>query len=112
MLAGALRTRLRLEALGESATDAGGDPIPAAWEPVEHVYAAVRALSGSEALRGMQLAETITHELTIRYRPGITAAMRAVQERGEGDRIFHFRRVVDPDERRRELRIHAEEVRA
>lgn len=107
MRAGSLRHLMTLEHEAEGGTDAGGDPIPGGWSALATVPVAITPLEGSEALRGMQLEARVTHEVRMRWRAGVTSAMRGTV----GTRVFHFRRVTDPDERRRELHIMAEEVR-
>ena len=110
MRAGDLRTRLRIESVPDGGTNEGGDPVATTPTAVATVYASVKALSGSEAMRGMQLQARVTHEISTRWRGDVTAAMRAVNL--DTGATYHFRRVVDPTGRRAELLIDADEVAA
>jgi SPP1 family predicted phage head-tail adaptor len=69
-------------------------------------YASVEPLKGDEALRGLQLQGTVTHRVTMRYRSGVTPKQRI----RFGARFFDIRLVTDPEERREQLEILAEEV--
>lgn len=52
------------------------------WIPVATVWAKVRALSTREALAAAQLESSVSYEIKIRYRPGLSAAM-CVEWRGQ-----------------------------
>lgn len=87
--------------------DAGGgfgdpwaDPIK-----VAAARAKIQPLRGNERLRAMQLEDTVTHRITMRYRAGITAKMRVKF----GARLFNIRAVIDPEERNRFLELMCEE---
>ena len=70
------------------------------------VWAAFRTLSGGERLAAEQVAATLTHEITIRYRSDVKAEHRIVM----GARIFDIKDVRDVDERHVELRMRCTEV--
>ena len=52
-----------------------------------------------------RLAGSVSHEVALRYRPGIVPAMRF----RKGARVFHIVSVIDVDERRRWLKCLCEE---
>lgn len=102
--AGTLRHRITIQRKTATRDDYGGESTT--WEDfATNVAAEIRPLSSRElvAARGVQ-SET-THEITIRYRPGITAAMRAVYN----GRIFNFAVPMNTEERNVELVISATE---
>lgn len=105
MRAGQLRHRVTLQSVTRTDDEGGG--YSEAWADDATVWAAVEPLEGTEALRGMALTATVTHRIWLRYREGVTAAMR-VQHDG---RTFNVRSVIDPEERHRELVLLAEEQR-
>jgi SPP1 family predicted phage head-tail adaptor len=107
---GLLRHRLTLQSVTRT-PDAGGGAAES-WGPAlgtasATVWAAIEPLDGGEQLRGMAMQEGITHRIRIRYRPGVTAKMRGVM----AGRVFHFRRVINVDERGELMDILAEELR-
>jgi SPP1 family predicted phage head-tail adaptor len=97
-----LRERLTLEE--PVRTPDGGGGVSLAWQTVAELWAFVRPISGDERLRHDQLAGRLTHEVWIRYRPGVLPAMRFTQ----GARIYEIVAVVEA-ERRRRLKCLCEE---
>jgi SPP1 family predicted phage head-tail adaptor len=75
---GTLDERLVLEQPART-PDGGGGAI-LAWEPVAELWARVRPISGEERLAHDQLAGRLTHEVWIRWRAGVTPAMRFRQD--------------------------------
>jgi SPP1 family predicted phage head-tail adaptor len=72
------------------------------WSAVaSNVWAVVEPLSGRELFAAQQFASEVTTRIRIRYRSGITAAMRVVFE----SRNYNVRYVMDPDERHKELHL-------
>jgi SPP1 family predicted phage head-tail adaptor len=90
-----LRERLTLEA--PMRTPDGGGGATLAWQNVAELWAHVRPISGDERLRHDQLSGRLTHEVWIRYRPGVVPAMRFTQ----GPRIYEIVAVIEADRRRR-----------
>jgi SPP1 family predicted phage head-tail adaptor len=88
-------------------TDAGGGQTDPWASPtlVAAVRACIEPLRGFEKLRAMQLEDSISHKITIRFRSGLTAKMRIVF----GTRLFNIRAIIDPEERNRWLEIFADE---
>lgn len=75
---------------------AGGSSIPASLEP----------LKGREYFQAAAVSAENTIPVTIRYRPGVTSALRIVY----GSRILNIRSVIDVDERHVKLILLCEEV--
>lgn len=75
------------------------------WGDVATVWASVEDLQGREFFQAAVVSETKTR-IKIRYRNGITSAMRVLL----GERIFDIKSVIDPDGRKRELLLMCREV--
>jgi SPP1 family predicted phage head-tail adaptor len=65
-------------------------------------------LSGSERMRADRPEQSLTHKITLRYRDGVTGAMRLTS----GLRRFAIRAASDPDGSRRDLVCLVEEIKA
>lgn len=98
-----LRHRLTLQQEVRTADGAGG--YTPSWSDVATVWAQVEPLKGAERLHAMQLQDTVSHRVTIRYRAGVTAALRLLF----GTRVFNIRAVINPGERNRWLELMCEE---
>ena len=72
------------------------------------VWGAMEMLSGHERIRADRPEQALTHRITLRYREGVTGAMRLTL----GLRRFAIRATSDPDGSRRDLVCLVEEVRA
>lgn len=85
---GSLDKDVRIEQVVDRVDDGGGGytitwaPLPATdeYEGGEHVWAGIEPLSGEERIRAMQQRSNATHQVTIRYRPDVTALCRFVWE--------------------------------
>jgi SPP1 family predicted phage head-tail adaptor len=100
---GDLRHRLVLEETQRVSDGAGG--FTEDWVTVAAVWAAIRPSGGGESVEAGRLAGRMTHDVTIRYRAGVTPAMRFRQ----GNRLFQILAAIDEDERKRMLRCLCEE---
>ena len=103
---GELRHRLTIQA--ERAASDGGGGLSDPWaDPVTvaTVWGKVEPLTGTEHLRAMQIEDRLSHRIVIRYRPGITPAMRV----RFGSRVFNIRAAIDREERGRFLELLCEE---
>ena len=98
-----LRQRLTLEALERTSDEGGG--FSEDCVAVATVFASLRPSGGGERVEAGRLAGTVTHEVVLRYRPGVVPAMRF----REGTRVFHILAVIDVEERRRWLKCLCEE---
>lgn len=99
---GLFRERLTIQSESRTPDTVGGAAL--AWNEVAIVWGRVRPLEGTEAVRAEELAATVTHEVTIRFRDGLTAANRLLW-RGTPLQI----RVVTADAWRRFLTLLCEE---
>lgn len=63
------------------------------WTDVATVWANIKPSSGRELIAAGAINAEVTHTIVIRYRPGITAAMRALY----GSRIFDIAAVIEPE---------------
>ena len=75
--AGSLSSRITIERRGD-AQDEWGQPVPGGWLPVAGVWANVRNLSGSEALKADAVVSTVRASIRIRWRTDIHAGMRVL----------------------------------
>lgn len=83
--AGALRHRIRIEALqdlrdstGEVIQDPQSGEVMRAWVLVREVWAAIEPLSVREFVASNALQSAVTARITIRYREDLDASMRLV----------------------------------
>lgn len=72
------------------------------------VWGAIEMISGAERVRADRPEQSLTHRITLRYREGVTGAMRLAS----GRRRFAIRAASDPDGSRRNLVCLVEEIRA
>lgn len=87
--------------------DPGGQPIVGGWTDYGRVWANIRALSGLGAIRADAQTSITRVSIRIRYRAGITSAMRIIY----ADCVYEIIAVL-PDEARREYMDLVCEVRA
>ena len=102
--AGDLRHRITIQVRPEDRDSFGGQP-PVWTDFAVNVPAAIRPLSSRELFSAQAVQGDTSHEITIRYRAGITAAMRAVYN----GRYFNLGPPINTDERNIELVIPATE---
>lgn len=87
--AGELDRRITLQQRSTS-RDSGGMQVNT-WADVATVWAKIQPASGREMLTSGALMSEVTHTITIRYRTGVTTAMRALY----GSTILDIKAVVD-----------------
>lgn len=100
---GHLRHGLVLEAPSRTGDEAGS--AATSWGPVATVWAALRPASGREIVDADGVAARVSHEVIIRWRSDVSAAMRF----RDGSRVYLIRSVRDVDDRRRRLTCLVEE---
>lgn len=100
---GDLRHRLTLEEAQRVSDGAGGHTET--WVSVAAVWAAMRPSGGGEGVDSGRLAGRVSHVITLRYRDGVTPAMRFRQD----TRVFHILAAIDEDARHHWLRCLCEE---
>lgn len=104
MRAGDLKDVITLQSNAPT-QDAGGAPVDA-WTDVATVRAAIEPLAGREFFDAARVVADISHRIRIRYRAGVTEAMRVV----ENGRTFDIEAVLEV-ERRRQLHLMCRELK-
>ena len=79
MRAGTLRHRVTLQRKTQTQNPLTGAMVTT-WVPVATVWAAVEPLSAREFLSAQAVQSDVSVRITVRYRPGITAAMRLLHD--------------------------------
>ncbi len=77
MRAGKLRHHVMLQRTEYSQDPVSGDVTPS-WVDVDKVWAAIEPLSAREFIAAAAGQSEVTSRVVIRYRPGITSAMRVL----------------------------------
>ncbi len=103
-----LRHRLTLQQEVQTADGAGG--YIRSWQNITDLWAEIsqvsgRSIYGSEKLQYGKIQSGITHKITIRYRSGISTAMRLLFE----NRAFNIRAVTNIRENDEILELLVEE---
>ena len=101
---GALRERVDIQTRTPTVGAIGN--VAFAWGTTATVWAKVQPLSARERFVAERLAAQGIYEITIRWRSGLTPAMRMIW-RG---RTFNVKQILNPDERRRFLTIIVEDA--
>jgi SPP1 family predicted phage head-tail adaptor len=96
----AMKHRVTLQESTITGDSQGG--FTESWADTIGLWAQITPLKGWELMRAQQLQTTITHKITIRYRTGITTAMRFLLD---GTRILQIKQVIDVDEAHAYLEI-------
>ncbi len=99
--AGPMRHRVDVQARTQTADNAGA--MVSTWATIESRWARVRPISSREFQEGKATIGQVSHEITLRYFPGLTVAHRIMY----GTRTFELVSVVDTDERHRETKALA-----
>lgn len=106
--AGDLTARLVLEKA--SVTPSGTDAMAVSYTEVDRISARPKTLFGGHTLAGEQTERRVSHVFTIRYRDDARdGAWDHIQFDG---RRFAVRLVQDPEERKRWLELHCDELGA
>src|SRR5690242_6032167 len=106
MQAARLRHSVTIERLaaGSPQQDAGGAPDES-WTSFATTYAEIAPLRGRELFAAQQVNAEVTGTIRIRYREGVTSAMRVTFQ----GRHYDILAVVDPLERHQELLLYVRE---
>ena len=103
MRAGKLRHKITIEQL---TTVHGGDGgTTETWQKFIEASAAIEPLSGREMFAAGVERSEVTNRIRLRYRKGITAAMRVVYKK----RMFDIQAVIDIRSEHRELHLMCKE---
>ena len=106
MRAGDLRTRGIIESPIDTPNDTG-EPVRT-WATFANAWAEVKPLAGREQFLAQQDASLVQYRVRLRYRAGITPAMRF----RAGSRILDIEAVLDPGEQHIETVLHCLERKA
>lgn len=100
---GHLRHKVELQSPSH-ATDAGGGAVKT-WTTLAHLWAKITPVSNNESVRQGKVQESITHNVTVRFRSDIGTNYRLLYE----SRAFNIRGIRNIDERDRFLLLICEE---
>lgn len=98
-LAAKLRHRVTLQ--GKTTEGDGQGGFAETWGDVADLWVNLDPLKGVERIQAQQLQTPNTHRVLLRYRSGITTAMRLRY----GTRIFDIKEVINEGEGNRTLRL-------
>lgn len=73
---GELRHRVSIEQKTRGASDDSGGAVSETWSTLCTVWAKLDPKAGREMITADQMVHRVSHVVTLRYRSGITAAMR------------------------------------
>ena len=100
---GMLRHSIVIERETDTPNESGGQSI--VWSTHKKVKSFIKAKSGSERVRGMQLESPLTHTITFRYIEDITTKDRV----NFNGRLMQIRAVVNVEEANRWTQLSVEE---
>ena len=100
---GALRHKVELQSPSHT-TDAGGGAAKS-WPTLAHLWAKITPVSNNESVRQGKVQETITHNVTVRFRSDIGTNYRLLYD----SRAFNIRGIRNIDERDRYMLLICEE---
>ncbi len=101
---GAMRKRIVIQSPIDTSDGAGG--AMTVWAPLYSAYASVEPLSGRDRAEMMAAQSDISHTVTMRFRPGVSAKCRVLL----GARVFRVIVARDIEERHRQLVLDCAEV--
>lgn len=79
------------------------------WTSVATVAAQIDPITGREQLQGDQVTSILTHEIVMRYRPGIVPKMRLIRQ-GAGNQAYEIHAVTNVEMRNRQLLLQCSEI--
>jgi SPP1 family predicted phage head-tail adaptor len=105
MRAGKLRQEIVLQQLTSTTGDGAGGVASEIWTDFATVYADVEPLQGRELYQAQQINDELTHQITMRYYPGVASTMRVKY----GTRILLIESIIDTEEGHRQLLLICKE---
>lgn len=105
---GKMRHRITFQRF-DGERDGYGDPLEADdahWTDVATTWAAIDPISGREFYAAEQSQSEVTHKVRLRYRPGLTTAMRISWE----GRLLKILSIIDWEERHESLLLMCKEL--
>jgi len=106
MNVGAMTRQVTIRTVTPGTSDGMGGTLPGTSVDVPNIWAEIEPLQGNEQIQAMQTGMQRPHRVTMRYRPGMSAALTLLY----GTRTFDIKSVVDPEEKHRELVLMCDEV--
>ena len=103
LYAGKLRNKITIEREVSTNDGLGGTTVQ--WVKAVTLPAYIKPMTGSERFAAQRLEARTTHRIFIRYRADLTTTDRVVFE----GRKMQIRAIIDVEERKRWIEIHAEE---
>ena len=104
MRIGRLRHRLTLQR--RTSSENAFNEASTSYTTIATVWGAVEPISGREFFAAQQTQSEITHRVTLRYMPGITADDRILWMDGGRERLFDIKSPpIDRDERHRQIEL-------
>lgn len=104
MRAGRLSRRVTIQERVETQNATG--EVVWTWQDVACVWAEIAAVNGREFFSAQQIQSNVTHTILIRWRRGIVAKMRVVEDGGScGDTVYYDIEAPLANARRTELRL-------
>ena len=100
MFAGQLRDRVTIQ-VRSSIDNAAGEPTLSWTDFAANIHGNVTDMTGREYIAAQAVTNAVTTMIVIRYREGITAAMRAVST----GVTYNIVAVIEPENRRREMHL-------
>lgn len=100
MQGGQLRDRITIQ-VRSTVDNAAGEPTLSWTDYAAGIAANVTDMSGKEFIAGQEITNAVTTTIVIRYRVGVTGAMRVVA-RGV---IYNIQAVLEPENKRREMHL-------
>lgn len=88
ILAGELNRLVQIEQATETQSESG--EVTQTWNTYCNAKVAIEPLGGGETWRAMQVNPLLTHQITMRYRPGITSKMRIRWDDPRENRTRYF----------------------
>lgn len=111
MRSGDMRQRVQIQSFTGEAQDTTGDTTPSwlddtKWTTLATRWACVEGLQGREWFEARQEVAEVTHRIRMRYLASVTPRMRIVW----GSKTLQIKSATDPDGRKRQLVIMAQEL--
>jgi SPP1 family predicted phage head-tail adaptor len=95
--AGELRESVTIEAPAETSNDFG--EVTSTWAAIGKRRASIRGMRTDEVMRAQGQYTVATHEVVIRYMPGLTTAMRLVWDSRTPSRVLDIISVSEENNR-------------
>lgn len=98
-----LRHFIKFQHKVQTSDDMGG--FTHTWETYKEMMAAIWPVSSKELRENMRMNSSTTHNIRIRYTPGITSKMKI----NFNDRVFDIQGILNPDEKNQWLDLVCDE---